>query len=277
MSDTASLQEAIQRLMTLGVLGWLIPTGTAIFTIAAGIRLANAGRKMMVSGGNVMHDFYFEHLVPIAAGMALLSFWAVPIPGVGLSLPDSLTHGVHVIALGIHDAQGTSLMIKLTEFQNEMEVPGITEIRALIVYLVGNGLFWVLEGVGFIAGALAMVVTAVCILLGPLAISTMLSKNFDFIFRGWLRAFVGYATMPITIAAISFVVTNFVANVLLNVPHFSTAEYVGSAAIIIVTPLAGIIVMGASPLIHNHIVSGASGAGHGVVGSLFAGAVARLR
>jgi hypothetical protein len=272
------LQATIVQFLTGGAAGWLVPIGTAIFAISASIRLTLWGRKMITTGGDMFGHLLFEELLPIAAGVAVLSYWASssPIPGVGRSIPEEFINAVSSIVSLVNKSSDVNVTVQIAQWQSQMEIPSIANVVGILIYAVITGLCWLMECVGFIAGAIPMVTTAVCIVVGPLALSTILSRNFDFIFRGWLRAFICYGTMPITVSIIAGIMSNFVVTVLTKIPVVSMDQYVGESVFIILVLATGFICTAISPVIHAHILSGSSGAGGGLVGSITGAVVGRI-
>ena len=276
-----SLQAAIVQFLTGGAAGWLVPTGMFIFTASAGIRLTMFGRRMITTGGDMFGHEFLQELIQIAAVLALLNFWAAPIhvPGTrspGLSVPDAFLNGVTYVVNKVNTASNANVTVQIAQWQSQMEIPSIANVVGLLVYAIITGLCWLMECVGFVAGAIAMVTTAVCIVAGPLPISTALSRNFDFIFRGWLRAFICYGTMPITVSIIATIMGNFVVTVLTKIPNVSMDQYIGESVFIILVLATGFICTAISPVIHAHILSGSSGAGGGLVGSITGAVVGRI-
>jgi hypothetical protein len=227
---------------------------------------------MITTGGDMFGHEFFQEMIQIAAVFAVLNLWASK----GFNIPDAFVNGVAAVVDQVNKAASSNVTTAISQWQSEMEIPSIANVIGLLIYVAITALCWLMECVGFIAGSIAMVTTAVCIVAGPLAIPTALSRNFDFIFRGWLRAFVCYGTMPITVSIIASIMGNFVVNVITTIPHVAVDQYIGESVFIILVLATGFICTAISPVIHAHILSGSSGAGSGIVGSITGAIVGRI-
>jgi hypothetical protein len=269
-----ALHDAILRFLTGGAAVWLVGFGTTMFGILASMRLVAFGRKMVAAGGSMFAYEFFEELIPIAAGFTILSYWSV---GAGRSVPGEFVNAVSYVVNLVNTASGANVTQQIAQWQSQMEPPTfVSSIVGILIYVAISVLCWMMEAVGFVAGAIAMVTTAICIVGGPLAIATCRSRNFDYLFRGWLRATICYGTMPITVSIIAGIMANFTVTVLTQVPHVAIDDYVGQSTFIILVLATGFICTAISPVIHAHILSGSSGAGGGLVGSMTGAIVGRI-
>ncbi len=90
-----------------------------------------------------------------------------------------------------------------------LEAPGITQPIATFLY----ALLWlgavVTEALALIVVAFGVVATALCILLGPVFIPFFIVPQLDWLFWGWLKAFIQYSFYQVVAAGVLFIVSQF--------------------------------------------------------------------
>lgn len=267
MSFWPNMQASLSELLSSGIMGWFVSAAMVAFGAIAVARLSVFGlRATNGAYGDQWVDQFERLLFPIVIGYMLLSYWAVPIPGIGYSFPRLLTASVHGITQKITVLSMSDVITSLSKWQSEMESPTIASFVAMFDYAVVCVLIWVMQGVGFVVTAVAMIAAAVCMVVGPLFISTMLWPNMDWVYRGWLRSFIQYATMPVTVAMVAAVVGNFVVKCMTALPHKTVGDLAAYMGPIVIVLASGIAAVAFAPVIHNHMFSGSSGSGSGFIG-----------
>jgi hypothetical protein len=263
-----NLQAACLTLLTSGIASWLVAIGSIVFGAFAVSRIAMFGARMTNGAHpNWVADF-IELLIPIAIGTMLLQFWAVPIPGVGVTMPEIVTGSTQLIVRRIGLMSIQDISVKLTTWQNEMESPGLASFVAMFEYGMILTMMWACQAIGFVVMALSLVATAVCILEAPLFISTMLWPDLEFAYRGWLRSFLQYATMPITCSVIISIMGEFLVNSITAMPHKSSLDVATNVVPIVMVLAANIAAVGLSPWLHTHLWTGSAGSSTGFIGAL---------
>jgi hypothetical protein len=274
----AELSSAISQMMTSDIGGWLVGIGLIIYGIVGGCRLTMFGLEAVSAGWStqIAHRFY-RLLMRYAAGFIALSYWARPLPGLGVPVPGLLNSLVDEILKTITALTTQDLMYKMTLFEQQIgDWPSWTNTWGLFCYVVVTAFAMVLQALGFLLTAAAYISAAVATILGPIFIATMLWPSVDWAFRGWLRAWVQLSTLPITVTLIASVVGNFCWAVLSATPHAGAADVAQNFFMIVLVMLTGVGCMLTAPLVHNWMFSGASGGHHNIVsgtvgklGSLF--------
>ena len=70
------------------------------------------------------------------------------------------------------------------------------------------------EALALIVVAFGIVATAVCILLGPVFIPFFIVPQLDWLFRGWLKAFIQYSLYQVIAAAVLYIVSQFTTGII---------------------------------------------------------------
>jgi len=134
---------------------------------------------------------------------------------------------------------------------------------ALVYY--GLALLWlgavVTEALALIVVAFGVVATAVCILLGPVFIPFFIVPQLDWLFWGWLKAFIQYAFYQVVAAAVLYVVSQFTYGII----HaqitglMSPTDLIRISPVLVVMYLAAIYAIVKVPMLTSHIFSGTAG------------------
>jgi len=149
-----------------------------------------------------------------------------------------------------------------------LEAPGITQPIATFLY----ALLWLAavatEGLALIVVAFGVVATAVCILLGPVFIPFFIVPQLDWLFWGWLKAFIQYSFYQVVAAGVLYIVSQFTFGII----HaqitglISPTDLIRISPVLVVMYLAAIYAIIKVPMLTSHIFSGTSG---GSAGNLF--------
>ena len=120
-----------------------------------------------------------------------------------------------------------------------------------------------------------MVATAVCILLGPVFIPFFIVPQLDWLFWGWLKAFIQYSFYQVVAAGVLYIVSQFTYGII----HaqitglVSATDLIRISPVLVVTYLAAIYAIIKGPMLTSHIFSGASGGSATVIFEKVAGAL----
>ena len=105
-----------------------------------------------------------------------------------------------------------------------------------------------------------MIASAVCALVGPLFVPFFIVPTLEWLFWGWLKAFVQYSFMPVIANAFIFVFERFLSRFLQTLPPGLRLEeqllYRVHAVMILVTFTVGVLLV---PSLTSSIFSGQSG------------------
>jgi hypothetical protein len=256
-----TVQQAITALLTTNE-PTFIALGARLFRSFAVILLAWYGIRWMLGAADTGERVFgfAKLLLVIAFGYAMITFYEVPIPGLGASFSNLITDQTGYLAStlsarSIQDAQQT-----LSTLWNALEQPDPWSILANLLYwtlliVIGLAQFAVLFVVSF-----GMIASAVCALLGPLFIPFFIVPTLEWLFWNWLKAFVQYSFMPVVANAFIFIFERFLSRYLQSLPPGLRLEdqllYGVHAIMILVTFTVGVLLV---PSLTSSIFSGRSG------------------
>ena len=110
--------------------------------------------------------------------------------------------------------------------------------------------------------AFGVVATALCILLGPVFIPFFIVPQLDWLFWGWLKAFIQYSFYQVVAAGVLYIVSQFTYGII----HaqitgvMSATDLLKISPVLLVTYIAAIYAIIKVPTLTSHIFSGTSGA-----------------
>ena len=159
------------------------------------------------------HMFSFAKLLLIIAfGYAMIAFYESPIPGIGSLVlqPDHGPDGLPGAASSAR-ARSRTRSRRLNTLWNALEQPDAWSILANLLYwlmliVIGLAQFALLFVVSF-----GMIASAVCALVGPLFVPFFIVPTLEWLFWGWLKAFIQYSFIPVIANAFIFVFERFLS------------------------------------------------------------------
>jgi hypothetical protein len=256
-----TVQQAINTLLDTQE-PQFIGIGNRLFLSFAVILLAWYGIRMMLAwrqSGEHMFSFA-KLLLIIAFGYAMIAFYESPIPGIGSSFSNLITDQTAYLAriIGAHSIQNSQE--SLNSLWNALEQPDAWSILANLIYwlmliVIGVAQFALLFVVSF-----GMIASAICALVGPLFVPFFIVPTLEWLFWGWLKAFVQYSFIPVIANAFIFIFERFLSRFLQTLPPGLRFEeqllYSVHAVMILVTFTVGVLLV---PSLTSSIFSGRSG------------------
>src|SRR5438034_9707038 len=155
----------------------------------------------------------------------------------------------------VQNAQGT-----LNSLWNSLAQPDAWSIIANLLYwtmlvFIGLAQFALLFVISF-----SMIASAVCALVGPLFVPFFIVPTLEWIFWGWLKAFIQYSFMLVIANAFIFVFEKFLSRYLETLPPGLRLEeqllYGVHAVMILITFTVGVLLV---PSLTSSIFSGRAG------------------
>jgi len=256
-----TVQQALTALLSTQEPAF-IAIGNRLFLSFATMLIAWHGIRLMLTGRHTGDDmFSFARLLlVIAFGYAMIAYYESPIPGIGTSFSNLVTdQAVYlariVSARSVQDAQQT-----LNTLWNSLEQPDAWSILANLMYwtmlvVIGLAQFAVLFVISF-----SMIASGICGLVGPLFVPFFIVPTLEWLFWGWLKAFVQYSFMLVIANAFIFVFERFLSRYLQTLPPGLGFEdqllYGVHAVMILLTFTVGVLLV---PSLTSSIFSGRSG------------------
>ncbi len=238
--------------------------GRHLFRGFAVILLAWFGIKVALSATEGGPGFpaakFASLLMTIAFGYAMITYYAAPIPGLGVSFSHLITDQAHVLAQRLEVAQVQEVEERLNEIYLGLEQPSVLDLLSLLRYALvmlcvtgARAVLVAVIGFGWIA-------TAVAVLVGPIFIPFFIVPHLDWLFWGWLKAFLQYAFYRVIAQAFVFVFGNLLLNFTRAVPPPYTTELIAfTYAQLVLLLLAFIYGMFKVPSLVNSLFTGRSG------------------
>jgi hypothetical protein len=257
----STVQQAITGLLAVSE-PQFVAIGHRLFLSFATILLVWHGIRMMLAArqsGEQLFGFA-KLLLFIAFGYAMIAYYATPIPGLGISFSNLVTDQAAYLASLISARSIQNAQQTLNTLWNSLEQPDAWSILANLLYwtmllAIGLAQFALLFVVSF-----SMIASAICALVGPLFVPFFVVPTMEWLFWGWLKAFVQYSFMLVIANAFIFVFERFLTGFLLTLPPGLGLEeqllYSVHAWMILVTFTVGVLLV---PSLTSSIFSGRSG------------------
>jgi type IV secretory pathway VirB6-like protein len=236
--------------------------GTRLFMSFAVILIAWYGIRWMFGGDHAGDRVlgFAKLLLYIAFGYTMIVFYETPIPGIGSSFSNLITDQAGFLASTLSAQSIQNAQESLVSLWNALEQPDPWSILSNLLYwtlllVIGLAQFAVLFVVSF-----GMVASAICALLGPLFIPFFIVPTLEWMFWGWLKAFIQYSFMPVVANAFIFVFERFLSRYLQTLPPGMRLEdqllYGIHAVMILLTFTVGVLLV---PSLTSSLFSGRSG------------------
>ena len=192
-------------------------TGLDIFRGLAVILIVWFGVKAALSasqGGGGFHFAKFADLIlMIAFGLGMLTYYSTPIPGTSYSFSDLITKEGLNLSNQIESDQTQQIADTINNAENQLGAPpGSFNILEDLTYLLIVLILAAMEATAFCVIAYGYVAAAVCVLIGPIFIPWFIVPKMDWLFWGWLKAFIGFSFYQVVASAFIFVFAKVLAN-----------------------------------------------------------------
>jgi type IV secretory pathway VirB6-like protein len=272
----------------MGILNWITQacdtlTNTASPSIdALGLRICIALATIMLAWFGVQEALssasggpgfnlgkFLNFFLLITFAYTMVKFYDTSLPGVGYSLRGFINGGAQYLVSVI----GTDSVVNIQNTLNQAQSssgPGITKALMnpyyAIVYVIIQVLIAVLAAVVSAIIAYGAIASAAIGLLGPLFIPFLVFHKLDFLFWGWLRAFIGFCFYKVLAAAVFSILGNLLAQYYTQLIGFSDpGNMVTQLPLLILLVLVNVYVLFKIPVITQALFSGhASGGGSGL-------------
>jgi hypothetical protein len=278
----------------MGILNWILQGCDALAATASpsidalGLRMCIALATIMLvwfgvqealasaSGGpgfNLGKFLSFFMLITFAYTM--VKFYDSAIPGVGYSLRGFINGGAQYLVSIIGTDSVANIQTTLMQAEST-NGPGIAKAMLnpyyAIVYVVMQVMVATLSAVVSAIIAYGAIGTAVIGLLGPVFIPFLVFQKLEFLFWGWLRAFIGFCFYKVLAAAVFSILGHLLAQYYVQLVAFSDpGNMVKVLPLLILLVLVNIYVLFKIPAMTQALFSGhAGGGGSGLAGAMMA-------
>ena len=257
----ATIQQAITELLTTHEPEFL-RFGYSLFMAFAAILIAWHGIRMMLDrDGLGDHMFGFAKLLLfISFGYALIAYYESPLPGIGVSFSNLITDQTGYFQSVLEARAFDNIYRHFDDLSGHFMQPDPWAILANLIYWTVLLLIAFAKAVSLAVIAFGLIASAVCGLLGPVFVPFFIVPKLDWLFWGWLRAFIQYSFVPVVAVAFLMIFEQFVYRYVMTLPAMITQAEYGIYALqafaVVATFCMGILQV---PSLTQSIFSGSSG------------------
>src|SRR3984957_2337151 len=210
------LSQAITELLTTRSAA-IESTGLDLFRGLATILIVWFGIKAALSASQGYGGFHFakfaDLILMIAFGLGMLTYYSTPIPGMSYSFSDLITKEALNLSSQIESDQTQQIATTITNEEQQLgSPPGSFNILEDLTFLLIAVILAAMEAVAFAVIAYGYVASAVCVLIGPIFIPFFIVPKMDWLFWGWLKAFIGFSFYQVVASAFIFVFAKVLTN-----------------------------------------------------------------
>lgn len=256
-----TIQQAITNLLTTHEPEFL-RFGYGLFMAFATIVIAWQGIRMMFSHeglGDQLFDFA-KLLLFVSFGYAFITFYESPLPGIGVSFSNLITDQTAYFASVLEARAFDNIYRHFDELSDHFMQPDAWSILANLIYWTVLILVALAKAVSLAVISFGLIASAVCALLGPIFVPFFIVPKLDWLFWGWLKAFIQYSFIPVVAIAFLMIFEQFVYRYITTLPPTITSAEYGvyglQAAAVIATFCMGIVLV---PSLTSSIFSGHGG------------------
>jgi len=253
-----TVQQAITNLLTTYEPEFL-SFGYHLFLSFAVILIAWQGIHMMLAGeslGDQLFDFA-KLLLFISFGYALIAFYESPLPGIGVSFSNLITDQAAHFESVLEARAFDNIYQHFDELADHFLQPDAWSILANLIYWTVLLLIAFAKALSLAVIAFGLIASAVCGLLGPIFVPFFIVPKLDWLFWGWLKAFIQYSFIPVVAIAFLMIFERFVFRYVTTLPPTITSAEYGvyglQAVAVVATFCMGIVLV---PSLTTSIFSG---------------------
>jgi type IV secretory pathway VirB6-like protein len=266
----AQLGQAITQLLS-SQSSTLQATGLDIFRGLATILIVWFGIKAALSSSQGLGGFHFakfaDLILMIALGLGMLTYYSTPIPGTSYSFSDLITKEGLNLSNQIESSQTQSIANTITAQEQQLgSPPGSFNFVEDLTYLLIVVLLALMEAAAFAVIAYGYVASAVCVLIGPIFIPWFIVPKMDWLFWGWLKAFIGFSFYQVVASAFIYVFSKVLTSMFQVIGNISISNAFTVLPALLITLLVCIYGLVKIPELTSAILSGRAGTWVNVMG-----------
>src|SRR5687767_154251 len=256
-----TIQQAISSLL-LTYEPEFLRFGHRLFLSLATIILAWHGIQMMFAREG-LSDSMFEFaklLLFVALGYSFIAFYESPLPGIGVSFSNLITDQAFYFQSVLEARSFDNIYQHFDELSDRFMQPDAWSILANLIYWTVLLLIALAKALSLAVIAFGLIASAVCGLLGPIFVPFFIVPKLEWLFWGWLKAFIQYSFVPVVAIAFLMIFEQFVYRYVTTLPPTITSAEYGvyglQAVAVVVTFCIGIALV---PSLTSSIFSGQGG------------------
>jgi hypothetical protein len=213
---------------------------------------------------------FLNFFMLITFAYVMVKFYDSALPGVGYSLRGFINGGAQYLVTVIGNQSLTSILSILDQAQSTSG-PGIVKATMnpyyAIVYVLIQVILAFFSAVVSVIVAYGAIASAVVGLLGPVFIPFLVFDKLEFLFWGWLRAFIGFCFYKVLAAAVLSIMGNLLAHYYTDIVAFSDPGLMGKQLpLLIILVVVNVYILFKIPALTMSIFSGSTGGHDGGMG-----------
>ena len=213
---------------------------------------------------------FLNFFLLITFAYTMVKFYDSSIPGIGYSLRGFINGGAQYLVSVIGTDSVTSIQNTLNQAQSSSG-PGITKALMnpyyAIVFVIIQVLIAILSAVVSAIIAYGAIASAAIGLLGPVFIPFLVFNKLEFLFWGWLRAFMGFCFYKVLAAAVFSILAHVLAEYYTQLVAFSDpGNMVQELPLLILLVLVNVYILFKIPAMTQSLFSGHTGGGSSGLG-----------
>jgi hypothetical protein len=211
--------QAISALLSTSS-GAIQSSGLNMFRGLASILIVWFGVKSALSaasgqGAGFSFAKFADLLLLIAFGLGMLTYYSTPLPGFGYSFSDLITGEALQLSAQIESDQTQQIADAIARTEEQLgSPPGLFSLHETLTIFVIVVALAATQATAFAVIAYGYVAAAVCVLMGPIFIPFFIVPKLDWLFWGWLKAFIGFSFYQVVASAFIFVFSKVLLSLL---------------------------------------------------------------
>lgn len=215
----------------------------------ATVVIAWSGIQIMLSSAPFnehIHGFA-KTLLFVSMVYGISTFYSSPIPGFGSSFTGLIVNQTAYFSSVLDANAVANIYQSLDMIEGKIIAPGALEVTAGFLYVLLMLALAVAKALSMAVVSFGLIASAICALLGPLVIWSLLIPQLNWLFWGWLRAFFQYSMVPVVALAYLLVMERFINAYATSLPAGITQGtyliYVMQSLVVIATFVIGIVLV----------------------------------
>jgi len=256
-----TIQQAISNLL-LTYEPTFLQFGSRLFAALATIVIAWQGIRLMFSSEGLNEQMFdvAKVLLFVSFGYALITYYEAPLPGIGVSFSNLITDQTAYFQSVLQARAFDNVYHHLDALSGHFMQPDPWSILANLVYWTVLLLVALAKALSLAVIAFGLIASAVCALLGPIFVPFFIVPKLDWLFWGWLKAFIQYSFIPVVAIAFLMIFEQFIYRYVTTLPPMVTQAEYGiyalQAVAVVVAFCLGIVLV---PSLTSSIFSGQGG------------------
>jgi hypothetical protein len=207
---------------------------------------------------------FLNFFVLITFAYVFVKFYDIAIPGIGYSLKGFIKDGSNNLA-DVIGTDATQQMLSSIHDSISKSGPAMSIFTApyfLVVYVIMQLMLGILAALVSAIVAYGAVASTIVGLLGPIFIPFLVFDKLDFLFWGWLKAFISFSFYKVVAAAAMSILSHFFLGYYQNLVDFTHPDtLMKNFPILVLLVMVNIFILIKIPALTASIFSGHSG-GH---------------